>query len=268
MPIKNNFIVLLFILFALFLNAKTYSLAQFGSNLAEYLPVSEEKVETGDLISLKDGQYKKSGQRYDPSVVGVVDLNPAVVIESQTVKSAGFVPIIPAGEVRLKFSNLLGDVKKGDYLTTSEIPGVAVKFEPLQGVSPLGVALVDTNITNKDEIALIDVFLYRRNYFVEQDNPYRENVLTALINRLQIGDMQRYESPSQLIRVFFGILTIIISFVLGFLAFRKFIAKGLISLGRNPLAAKYILFNMFLGLLLVVAILGFGLFLGYFIVTL
>ena len=57
------------------------------------------------------------------------------------------------------------------------------------------------------------------------------------------------------------------SFVLGFLAFKRFIAKGLVSLGRNPLAAKYILFNMFLGLILVIVILGFGLFLGYFIVT-
>jgi len=266
MPIKKFVTFIIFSFFLLFY-LKSNVFAQFGSTFAEYLPISEEKIETGDLISLKDGQYKKSAQRYDPSVAGVIDLNPAMVVESSITKAAGFAPIISSGETRVKFNSKLGNVKRGDYITTSEIPGVAVKFEPTKGVSPLGIALKDTELTDSDEVVLLEAFLYKRNYFVEQDNPYRENVLTAFVDRLKVGDMQRYESPSQLIRVFFGIVTILGSFVLGFLAFKRFIAKGLVSLGRNPLAAKYILFNMFLGLILVIVILGFGLFLGYFIVT-
>ena len=77
----------------------------------------------------------KSNQAYDNNLLGIVSSNPAIVIgnsirQGDNARSSpeGNVPVALSGRVPVKFSNENGEVKAGDYLTSSATkPGYAMK---------------------------------------------------------------------------------------------------------------------------------------------
>lgn len=101
-----------------------------GADLAEIYTTSDDTIEVGDVVSLDSTLQtgmKKSQVAYDKSVLGIISTRPGLVIGSVEKEGVAALPIALSGRVPVKVSTQNGKIVAGDYLTTSSIPGVAMK---------------------------------------------------------------------------------------------------------------------------------------------
>jgi hypothetical protein len=100
-----------------------------GADLAEvYYSVDNDAV-AWDIVSLTgDGvsQVEKSGRAYDSRALGVISTKPGLVM-GEADGSGKPVIVGLAGRVPVKVTTKNGIIKPGDYITTSDIPGVGMK---------------------------------------------------------------------------------------------------------------------------------------------
>lgn len=108
-----------------------------GLDVAELFE-AETSVEAGDVLIVgnKERKLKKSTGAYQKEVIGVVSGSPAIVFEGSELKIGGQLdrftkgtkpPVALSGRIPVKVSTENGSIKPGDYLTTSNTPGVAMK---------------------------------------------------------------------------------------------------------------------------------------------
>lgn len=100
-----------------------------GADIAEvYYSLDDDAVQ-GDIVSLTDAgisQVAKSRTPYDGRAIGIISTKPGIVMgEADGVGKPVIVGL--AGRVPVKVSTKNGDIKPGDYITTSDIPGVGMK---------------------------------------------------------------------------------------------------------------------------------------------
>jgi len=123
-----------------------------GPDLAENIPVSDLTIGAGDLVSVDtaattSGEYdtyqgqvydlfsaKKAARAYDPQMLGVISTDPSMVlhtdmnaVENGDITPAGNRPIVLTGRTLVKVSLENGPIEEGDYVTSSDIPGVGMK---------------------------------------------------------------------------------------------------------------------------------------------
>ena len=106
------------------------------ADFAEWFPAKNDRanLKTGDLVSL-DGSslvsmVKKSpGTPYDPHVLGIVSTKPGFIAGGGSVEDSheNDVMVALSGRVSLKISTEGGPVHIGDRLTSSSLPGIAMK---------------------------------------------------------------------------------------------------------------------------------------------
>ena len=107
-----------------------------GGDLAERFESSESAgPEPGTLMVIDDehpGKLKPSAQAYDTKVAGVVSgaggVNPGVTLSQEGVIE-GSVTVAIAGRVYVKAEAISAPIKPGDLLTSSAIPGHAMKAQ-------------------------------------------------------------------------------------------------------------------------------------------
>ena len=91
-----------------------------------YFTEDPASLEAGEVVSLhpeKPEYIVKASTPYDERIVGVISTAPGVLLGSNATSAR---PVALAGRVPVKVSNENGPIKIGDYLTSSEIPGVAM----------------------------------------------------------------------------------------------------------------------------------------------
>ncbi len=97
-----------------------------GADLAERY-TSDEDLQAGDVVAI-DSKYghgvKRSTYQYQNNLLGVVSTSPGFVAGAYTQNSY---PIALVGRVPVKVSLENGDISVGDALTSSSIPGLAMK---------------------------------------------------------------------------------------------------------------------------------------------
>ncbi len=128
-----------------------------GSDLAEIYTTKDEDLETGDIVSIDPDLstgVMKSSKPYDKSVIGIVSTSPGVVIGSVQKEGVKAMPIALSGRVPTKVSTENGSIYPGDYLTTSSIPGVAMKSTKAGPI--IGTAI---NSFDDDKVGKILVFV-------------------------------------------------------------------------------------------------------------
>ena len=114
-----------------------YNLGEFdsvkisGNDLAEEYNVLDNSEE-GDLVKLADkNSVVKSTSPYQQSVIGVLSTKPGVIFSLSSENGSLFLtkprPVALSGRILVKVSTENGNIKIGDYLTSSSIPGVAMK---------------------------------------------------------------------------------------------------------------------------------------------
>jgi hypothetical protein len=100
-------------------------------DVAEWVP-SSEQLAAGTVVvldSTKSNQVTSSSVSYDTRVAGVVSEQPGIALGE---KSEGKVLVATTGRVRVKVDATKGPIHIGDLLVTSDIPGVAMKSEPVE----------------------------------------------------------------------------------------------------------------------------------------
>ncbi len=98
------------------------------NDLAEHIPAASN-VEAGEVVVIDpnhDERVIKSTQPNDPTVAGVISTDPAMLIGQADTPS----PLALAGRVPVKVSDENGPIQRGDLLTTSSMPGHAMKAQP------------------------------------------------------------------------------------------------------------------------------------------
>ncbi|MGA9349147.1 MAG: hypothetical protein WBW48_10125 [Anaerolineae bacterium] len=103
-----------------------------GADFAEMLPGSIG-LEPGDVLVVgPDGELTRSTEPYQASVVGVYSSQPGFLGGAgDGVDLTGKVPLAVMGVVSVKVSAENGTIQPGDLLTTSSIPGHAMKATPV-----------------------------------------------------------------------------------------------------------------------------------------
>ena len=101
-----------------------------SADLAEVYATNDLNLEGGDLVELDPNLMagvQKTSHAQNMSVLGVVSTKPSKVIGGRGGEGASGVPIALTGRAPIKVSTMNGEIEKGDLLTTSPIPGVAMK---------------------------------------------------------------------------------------------------------------------------------------------
>lgn len=207
------------------------------------IPVLVEDAGTtdGDIISFTGGEYRLSSVSQDSSVFGVVNFNPAITIGSRD--AGAKLPVVSSGRAAVRVSSINGPINKGDFITTSIIPGIGAKADRFGYV--LGVALDNFAETDPEKIGKIPVLVN-----IRVNSPF------AVFET----------SPRTTIRYILAFLIAISSMVVGFTYFGKVARTGVEALGRNPLAARLIEFGVFLNLFLTLGIIVVGAIIAYGII--
>jgi hypothetical protein len=100
-----------------------------GTSIAQDYPTTDTTMHEGDVISLSDttsGAIQKSTAAYDNKLMGVYSAKPGILI-SEASNSAALVPVALSGQAMVTVNDETGAIHKGDFLTSSSTPGVAMK---------------------------------------------------------------------------------------------------------------------------------------------
>jgi hypothetical protein len=102
-----------------------------GADLAEAYPTNDATLLMGELVSLDpnlDSGVMRSTRAYDKNMVGIITTKPGLVIgdiSASSMKTQALVAL--TGRVPVKVSTENGAIQVGDLLTSSSIPGVAMR---------------------------------------------------------------------------------------------------------------------------------------------
>src|SRR6185295_8675894 len=100
-------------------------------DVAEWVP-SDERPETGTVVVLdptKTNQVIASTIIYDTRVAGVISAQPGITLGES---GEGKVLVATTGRVRVKVDASRGAIQIGDLLVTSDVPGMAMRSEPIE----------------------------------------------------------------------------------------------------------------------------------------
>ena len=133
---------------------------QQGADLAEMYSFQPgaKTPEPGDLVSFgtpdQEGFVALSPVEYDQRLMGVISTDPGILLGRSTSESD--IKVALSGRVPAKVSTQNGPIQKGDPLTSSSIPGVAMKATRAGRI--VGFAL--ENFNNPDPTAVGNVLVF------------------------------------------------------------------------------------------------------------
>ena len=228
--------------------------------VAAYLEVADQEAGNGDIMTETADGIRRSTVPYDKSLLGVVIDTPTIAIhpESETTKA-----IISGGDNAVKVSSKNGDIKRGDFVTSSDLSGVGQKAT--QNGYVIGVALQDfPNEESTSDQGVISVSLNIHYNIVEGSA-----VGFGSLERIGQGFLNQLDNPGEFVRLsryLLAALVAIIAILLSFFTFARSVRNGIEAMGRNPLARASIQRGMIINAFLTSVIALFGLVAAYLII--
>jgi F0F1-type ATP synthase membrane subunit c/vacuolar-type H+-ATPase subunit K len=216
------------------------------------------KVINGDIITSSTNGYKLADTPYDPQIFGVVSINPALYFKDTTAKNN--VPVVNTGNVQVLVSSKNGNIKAGDFITSSTFPGVGEKVTDNGYV--LGRAEQNYASSDPNKVGLIMVTL--QPHYQQITN----NILHNSYSAFTLGLSAATSSPLGVIRYFIAGIITLSSFFFGFRFFARASNRGVEAIGRNPLAKQAILASVLINTVITVSIMLFGVAISYLILVL
>jgi hypothetical protein len=133
-----------------------------GADVAEYFPTNDATLEAGDIVTVAEGGeglIRKSSEKYDESLLGIITTTPGVLLGIDIQGgTAGKQPVALIGRVPVKVSLQNGAIKRGDYITSSAIPGVGM-LATAHGRS-VAIALSSFDASDADANGMGEVLAY------------------------------------------------------------------------------------------------------------
>lgn len=211
------------------------------SGVSVNVAISDSDVSEGDIVSAGGEGFKKSRLDYDPLVYGVVVASPVLSIgpKSDATKS-----VLSSGETKVRVSAKGGEIKEGDFITTSSDAGIGQKAT--RGGYVVGKALGNYSDSNAGLMpVLVDI-----GYFggITIGGPLG-GVATGLVGLVADPANARY------------VLAAIVALALliaGDIAFIRLISTGIVAIGRNPLARSIILRSMIIAAVVIAVLAAVG----------
>lgn len=227
--------------------------------IANYVQIEGKSVKNGDIITSTEKGYVLSSTPYDPLVIGVVSENPAVSLSIEGAGESTY-PVVSSGNVEINVTSQNGDIKEGDLITSSSIPGAGMKANKTGYV--IGRALSAFTSEDKDAVGKINIALNLHYSYSSSTTP------STLKDILTLSVFATYESPSAVFKYVVAGFVILLSFILGVVSFGRVANTGVEALGRNPLAGKMIQFGIILNVLITLSIIAAGFGMAYLIIRL
>jgi len=222
-----------------------------SGEIARNLEVVDPKAAAGDILSKVEGGLTRAPVPYDRDLFGVVTENPSVVLNQATDKT---LPVISYGEVLVSVSNQNGEIKRGDFVTSSSVPGIGQRATDDGFV--LGKALEDLN----GKEGKIGVFV-NIQYRPIEGRPSFGRVFSFLAS-----SMSKPENLPEVLRYLSALLLGGGAFFFGFLFFARSLRTGVEAVGRNPMARTSIQIAMIFNLLGIFILTAAGIALALFII--
>lgn len=222
------------------------------------LLINETNIQNGEIISSTKQGYKRATSPYDPQIFGVVSVKPAMYLSDAN--AGNETPVISVGEAEVRVSTSNGAIKRGDYITSSTMPGVGEKA--LDNGYVLGTAQQDYTVNDPNKVGLILITLHP--HFVQISNSLTRNVFNAA----NLGINAAFQTPTGVMRYMIAGVITLLSFFFGFRFFAKASNRGVEAIGRNPLAKQAILMSVFINSAITIAIMLFGVAISYLILVL
>ncbi len=166
-----------------------------GADIAELYGTNDTSITMGDVVSLDtglDSGVAKSTHPYDNAVLGVVSTRPAVLMGSDKRAGSNAVPVALAGRVPVKVSTVNGVIKAGDYLTTSDTPGVAMKATHAGPV--IGQALND--YVSDSDMGVVTMFVKNGFYDGQSVNGTSTSLYSFTLAPVLLGDISQLENST------------------------------------------------------------------------
>ena len=226
-----------------------------SSGVAVSFKFAQADVTDGQIVCSSPDGLKVCINEYDVSTAGVYVQSPAVLLENKNIENSK--PVISMGRADVQVSSINGEIKKGDFITTSTLPGIGQKASKSGNI--VGVALEDYSAADVQSIGKIVVSVGIRTAIVSTSA--RGNLLDSLKEGLLAPTL----TPLASLRYLLAIIVAASSFIFGFVYFGRVSKSGVEAIGRNPLASKTIQIGVLLNLVLTVAIMGGGLVMAYVI---
>jgi len=236
-----------------------YAQSDISSGVAEYIEVTDANVPSGSLVSYQKGKFSLTKDAYDPTVYGIIADSPAVTFE-KTTQSKNAKPLVKSGTVLVRVSAKEGAIAKGDLLTSSTTPGIAVKGTTSGYV--IGPALDDFKPSNPNEIGQVPVNFHVFYFYASSP------VFSRLFDVANLSTSAAYEQPLKVFKYVTASFLLLLSVILGFISFGRVATTGIEALGRNPLAARMIQFGIIVNVVITVAIILAGLALAFLVIRL
>jgi F0F1-type ATP synthase membrane subunit c/vacuolar-type H+-ATPase subunit K len=253
MPKKIKALIILFTLFV-------FTRFVWGASYSPAVSIQTENNagNDGDIVSYADGKYSLSGKSYDTSMFGVIVSNPNTSFVDTNLENYKLVTSF--GETLVNVTAKNGNIKTGDFITSSDYLGVGEKAEESGQI--LGIALEDYAPQNPTDITKILVFVDVRTNFI--DKTISKNLLEVLRSSIASPFM----TPIAALRYLLAIAIVFATFVIGFSNFGKITGTSVEALGRNPLAGPSIRRVVFFNFAMTALIMILGLGIAYFILIL
>ena len=191
---------------------------------------------------------------YDGNIYGVYVAEPALALENLSLTDAK--TVATSGKAYVRVSDANGQVKKGDYVTSSDKEGVGQKATKSGYV--MGTALEDAEVGESKVLVAIAA----KQAFVTLST--KGNLLETIKDAILSPTL----TPLASLRYILAAIMASAAFILGFWYFGRVAKSGVEAVGRNPLAGRLIQFSVILNLILTALIMGSGLLIAYLILVL
>lgn len=234
-----------------------------GIDVSFTRPVTDKEAVSGDIVESSENGLVRSTTAYSTKIYGVLQENSLFVYRKVATDSSK--PIARNGIVAVNVTTLTGDIKIGDYITSSPIAGKGQKANRPGYV--VGVAMEDFNTEEAENISYEGQNYPVGSILVALKPEFAGGVASGSTGRLidQLGsqlfrNIEDTEGFNRLIRYGIAGIVIVVAFIVGFVIFARSIPKSIEAIGRNPLARSQIQFTIMLNIFLtvVVALLGIG----------
>jgi hypothetical protein len=233
--------------------------AQVGSSgIAITAPINDKDAVDGDIICTYTDGNKRCPAEYDAAIFGVISDNPAAAIVDSEVTDGRL--IVTSGIATVRVSSAGGDIKEGDFITSSNTSGVGMRAARNGYV--VGKAIQVYSNSDKSAVGKIQILV----------SVHPEGKLTGtrgnLLQFIRQGISVPVFSPVESLRYLLAVLIVIISFTLGMIYFGRASRSGIEAVGRNPLAKNVIQFTVIMNIVLTIVIVLVGLAIAYLILIL
>lgn len=234
--------------------------------IADTYDLNDQEAQPGDILSLRDTGLMRSAIEYDTQVFGVYTPEPLAVY--RRVDGTG-IPVSRSGVVNVNVLTANGEIKIGDYITTSTLKGKGQKA--LASGYAIGVALAEFNGDGVAEVDYTDfetgtprkvksgqIPVAIRIEYAELSTARSANALLERLNSALFSSVKDPEKFVNVIRYVASGLVTIISILVGLFILARVVPKGVEGIGRNPLARQSIIIYTGVNIIIVVIVIIMG----------